>query len=233
MAVDAVTLGFAFGAGVATFFSPCSVGLLPAYAGYYAGTERAEGARGLASFFGGLRFGGAAALGILLVTLGGGALVYLLRTGLRLSSEVLAATFESLGLAVGVLLIVLGVVLLLPNAPSLAVRLRLSQKKTFAGMVSFGGVYALASVGCTLPLLFAVMAQAFTLDLAGGFLVFAAFGSGLATLMLAIGIAVSLAHGAVSCAIRSIVPYVKPASGVLMILAGAYVVVYYVVLVPR
>lgn len=232
MALDPVTLSFAFTTGVLTFFSPCAVGLIPAYVGYFTGladehgTERSTREAALA----GARFGGAAALGILVLFSLGGALIYVLRSRFSLASTTLLTTVEALGLAVGVGLVVLGVLMLAARAPSITLPVRAPRERTPLSMMAFGVVFAVASMGCTLPLFFAAVLQPALQDALSGLTAFVAFGAGIASLMFGVAVAMSVAEETARARLVQVMPYVRPVSGVVIVLAGLYVVYYYLTL---
>lgn len=232
MSVDPVVLGFAFSMGVATFFSPCSVALIPAYVGYFVGLE-GPGAKERptrASLAAGARFGGAAAAGILALLAAAGGLIWLARTRFSLSSERLLETVTGAGYAVGVLLVVLGLLMLAGRGPTVTLPIRAPRERTLLNMAGFGVVFAVASMGCTLPLVFSVIAQAATQGALGGFLTVLAFGAGTAVLMFVVSLALSLGQETARARLRVAMRYAKPASALLLVAAGVYVVYYYATL---
>lgn len=230
MVVDPVLIGLAFSAGVATFFSPCSVGLVPAYLAYYVGLdEPADDPR--QAVVAGARFGGAAAAGILAVAAGAGLVLYVLRSLLAVPSSLLGDGVWGLGVLVGVVLVGLGA-LMVAGRGSVSLPLRAPESKTVAGMAGFGVVFALASIGCTLPVFFFIVAQALFAGPIGGLVAFLVYGAGLAGLTLAIGIALSVAREQARDAIRRVLPHVKTAAGVLVAAAGVYTLYVYLWLVP-
>lgn len=231
--VDAATLGFAFGLGVSSFFSPCSVALVPAYVAYYsalpAGAETIAWHRSLVA---GARFGLASAFGAFAVFGGVGALIYYLRQNTPLSSTDLGRALSLLAVVIALLVIGLGVLLLLGREVSLRLPLKAPQTKTLASMFTFGAFYSLASLGCSGPLFLAAMAQVFSQTAMGGLLVLLVYGAGLGVFLLAAAIALSLAQDQARRWIRNAMRFAKPVSGVVMILAGLYVILYYVWLAP-
>ncbi|WP_436924103.1 cytochrome C biogenesis protein [Halosimplex amylolyticum] len=137
-------VGFALGAGVATFFAPCAFPLLPGYVGYF--LER-----------GGGDSPGAAAAAAALGSLGGFALIAggAYAIGRRLTS--LLPAFEPL---VGLALVAFGAATLVDRG-SATVPLP-SRPDSVVGFGLFGGAYALAAAGCVVPVSLGVVAQALT-----------------------------------------------------------------------
>lgn len=235
MALDMVVLGIAFSAGVATFFSPCGIALVPAYAGYFLGLDDREEAlqTPFSATVDGVKFGGAAALGALALFGTGGGLVYLVQQQLHVPSALMGTVVEYAALGVGVLIILFGALMLGSLTPSFTPSVKLPTKeKSFVGMAGFGVVFGLGSMGCTLPLFVSVAVQAFTQGPLGALASFLAYGAGLGALMLGTGVAMSIAKEETHAHLRKVTKYVKPASGVIMIAAGGYVIYYYTVLVP-
>ena len=99
------------------------------------------------------------------------------------------------------------------------------------GYFLFGLSYGLASLSCTLPIFLAVtglsVASNGFFESSGQFL-FYALGMGSVIVLLAI--AMSVFKGAMVGVLRGVLPYVQPASAVLMIVAGAYIVFYWLTL---
>lgn len=234
MAVDLGLVAFALGVGASTFFSPCAVALLPAYVAFFTGTGTARGGTrdeaptGRAAAWGGLRFGAAAALGAGILFAAGAAGVYLVRTRLGLlDSQGLLGAVAGLGLAVGLVLVALGVAMLLDRGPTVRLPLRAPRRRTVPAMVAFGGLFALGSIGCTLPVFLGVLGAALSQGPVGGTAVLAAYGLGLSGLLLVGSLALAVAEDRVTRALRRARRYARPASGALLVLAGLYVLVYY------
>lgn len=229
MAVDAGLVAFALGVGASTFFSPCSVALLPAYAAFFAGTGDDGDDRSMrASALGGLRFGTAAAAGAALVFAVGAVGVYLLRTRLGLlGSRGLLEAFTGLGLAVGLALVALGLLMLADRGPSFTLPVRAPRRRTVPAMVAFGALFALGSIGCTLPVFLGVVGAALSQGPLGGTAVLAAYGLGLSGLLLVGSLGLAVAEERVSGLIREARRHTRVVSGALLVAAGVYVIVYY------
>lgn len=147
MPIEAGLFGFAAGAAVATFFSPCVYALLPAYLGYVAqdvGTRPGLGAalsRGIASAIGAI-----AAFSIL------GAIALVVGDTLR---QVLPAVEVGIGL----LLVALGLAMVTSRFPHRTVSIP-RPSGSLSGFVAFGAGYAAAGAGCVAPVFFAVIVLA-------------------------------------------------------------------------
>ncbi|MDP9374261.1 MAG: cytochrome c biogenesis protein CcdA, partial [Chloroflexota bacterium] len=139
------------------------------------------------------------------------------------------------GLAVGVALVLAGG-LLLGGAASpaglggpLAGRLGgRARGGGLGGYLAYGLAYGLASLSCTLPVFLTVVGGALTADglaPAAGQLVLYALGMG--ALITALTLATALFKHAVVGGVRRALPYVEPVSAVLLLLAGAYIIYYW------
>ena len=99
------------------------------------------------------------------------------------------------------------------------------------GYFLFGLSYGVASLGCTLPIFLTVVGTSLAVsDLGtslGQFLLYA-LGMGLVIMALTLGMAV--AKGAMVGAVRKALPYVQPIGAWLMVIAGAYIVFYWLTL---
>lgn len=231
--VDWLTLTFAFGLGVGSFFSPCSVALVPAYVAYFVGVPAGAEPQGFRQgMAGGARFGLGASLGAFAIFGGAGALIYWIRTATDVSSPQLTMALAVVAILIALAVIAMGVLLLLGRDLSLTFAVKAPTSKTFASMVGFGAAYSLASLGCSGPLFLAAMAQVFSQGAIGGLLVLVFYGAGLSAFLLLSALVLAVAQERGRNWIRGAMRYVKPVSAVVMILAGLYVVYYYVALAP-
>jgi cytochrome c biogenesis protein CcdA len=207
-------------------FNPCGFALLPAYLGYYLddhhdvrGWRRARRAVTIALTV--------AASFALLFGLAG-----ILTT---LAASALTASLPWAGAAVGAVLIAIagclaaGRELTLPLAPRVAQRFKPATRvRGLGGYAAYGLAYGIASLGCTLPVFLAVVGTSLQqhglADAIGQFLLFAA-GMGIIITVLTLGTAWS-GDGLTSKA-RTLGRHVGWVSAVILWLAGAYVVYYW------
>jgi len=235
VAVDLGLVAYALGAGAIAFLSPCAVALLPAYAAFFLGTEGEETAERStgASLAAGVGVGGAAATGAAALFAVGAVGVYVLRSQLGVVNGAgLATTFRGLGIAVGAGLVVLGGAILAGRSPRLDLPLHVPDRRTVPAMATFGAAFALASLGCTLPVFLAVLALALQQPALGAAVTLAAYGVGLAGLLGAASVGLALGETWTRERLRAAQRYVRPVSAAVLVLAGLYVVNYYLELVP-
>lgn len=199
---------FAFGVGVATFFSPCVYSLLPGYVSFYVASTHAE----TAPLSGALGRGLAASMGAV-------------GTFLVLSAVAVGATeaFESvlpiLEPLIGIGLVVLGGLVIWKGVLTMSIELP-SRRASVLGFGIFGAVYALAATACVLPLFLSVAFLSFGLSLAGTAFVFGAYIAGFAIFMLAATVAVAVGQEAFLERFRSRSRLLTRAAGVVLVAAG-------------
>ncbi len=201
------TLAFAFGAGLASFASPCVFPLLPGYVAYYADRHDGEGAtRPLGQ-------GVAAAGGVLSVFAA-------LTVGVYAVGSRLVASVAQLEPAVGGVMIALGLVTVADRAPSVRVSLP-RRRNTLPNVFGFGAVYAVAAAGCTVPLLLAVVAQALAMAPLSGATVVTAYALGVAVPMLGATVAAGYGSDILSGGIDISSAAFTRIAGIVMVCAGA------------
>jgi cytochrome c biogenesis DsbD-like protein len=92
----------------------------------------------------------------------------------------------------------------------------------------YGLAYGAASLSCTLPIFLAVVGSAFT---AGGYLgaitQFLLYALGMGAVVIGVTLGVAVFRDAVVIKARAAMRYVEPASAVLLLLAGAYIIYYW------
>jgi cytochrome c-type biogenesis protein len=237
LAVDVFLVAFAFAAGVATFFSPCSVGLFPAYIGYFLGTDdrRYQGVgqpilgktptntdRVLRRTLRGVQMGLLASVGFFLLFLGMGGLVSLAGT------ELIGPYLKWISIGIGGTIIALGLLQLAGRNLSVPFFVAAPTKRGPFSIFAFGTGYALASLGCTLPIFISVLLASLTVaGITGTLLTLGAYAAGMALVMVVVTAALALTEGAAVAYVRRIVPHVKRASSLLMVLAGGIVIYFY------
>lgn len=231
-AADLIPLGYAFGAGMVATVNPCGFAMLPAYLGLYLGTDEGGGTKGSVE-----RRVGQALLVSLLVTAGFVLLFGVVGLLISAGARAVISYMPWIGLAIGVLLVGTGAWILSGGSLYLGVGDRLAaevgtpKQASVKGYFLFGLSYGLASLSCTLPVFLTVVGGTVA---ASGFLgasfqfVMYALGMGFVILLLTLGMA--LFKGAVVGTMRRGLPYVKTVSAILLIVAGAYIVYYWLTL---
>jgi len=213
-------MALAFAAGMVSTVNPCGFAMLPAYLSYFMGLDD-EGSR---SQIDGLRsaliVGGTVSLGFLLVF---GVTGILISAGLRSIID----WIPWLALAIGFGVVILGIALL--GGFDLNVgRLRPKRgrkERSARSVFTFGMAYAVASLSCTLPVFLTVVAgQVTQTSLISGLLTFVLYGLGMALVLVALTVALALGKSSIVGRFRSIMKHVNTISGVILVMAGFYIV---------
>jgi cytochrome c biogenesis protein CcdA len=96
------------------------------------------------------------------------------------------------------------------------------------GYFLFGVAYATASLSCTLPIFLAVtgisLASGNSIAAVGQFLVYAL---GMGSVIMLLTLALALFKGVMVKGMRQVIPYLQPVGAGFMVLAGAYIVFYW------
>jgi cytochrome c biogenesis protein CcdA len=214
-----------FGLGILAAFNPCGFAMLPAYLSYFLGLESTETTpRRLPTVVRGLAVGIVMTLGFTAVF---GTAGVLFATVINQSD-----VFEYLPyviIAVGVLLIPLGVMMLLGRQ----VTLRLPKMSRGTGSRSAGSVfmfgvsYAVVSLSCTIGLFIPAVSNSFTTDgIATGTGNFIAYAVGMGMVITFLTMSLALAKSNVAANMRRILPWITPVSGAVLVLAGVYMIDY-------
>ena len=225
-------LGFAFGAGVAAAFNPCGFAMLPAYMGLYLGVGDDEAKTSLTRQLAkALLVGASVTAGFVLLFALAGAVIGL---GAR---SLVGNVLPWLGLAIGVLLTLTGAWLLgggklyTALAQQAAERFGNPGTANVKGYFLFGLSYGTASLGCTLPIFLTVVGTSFAAsELTTSFAQFVLYALGMGLVIIALTLSMALFRGAMVSTMRRAMPYVQPVGTWLMIVAGAYIVFYWLTL---
>lgn len=220
-------VGYAFAAGMVASVNPCGVLLLPSYALYQLGTEEADfdqvpaAKRALKA----LLIGGTATAGFI-------AIFAIVGSVLAAGGRWLISAFPFAGLAIGGVMIVLGLWLLVTHKTigiMAASRVAISPQRNLRNVFLFGIVYAIGSLSCTLPIFLVVvggsLANQGLLAALGQFI---GYALGMGTVLIAVTLGTALFRETVSRLLRRIVPHVHRVSALFLVGAGAYLIYYWV-----
>ncbi len=213
--INWIFVSFAFGAGLAAFFSPCSVALLPGYVTYYLSKNSAKW-RVFSSVF----FAFEAILGFFFVFGSAGTLLLLI-------GQQVKTLIPSISVFSGFFLVFVGTNLLRGrDVLNSLMRYFKMSKKDQSGFL-FGVMYAVGALSCTFPLFISVVIAGI-IDNS----VFSSFGSllsyivGFSLLMLIITIGVGFARDFFQRNILKALPFVNKISAFLILFAGFYMIYY-------
>ncbi len=217
--MSAAALGLAFSAGLLASVNPCGFALLPGMVSLYLGqqepgyTSRTPWRRARD----GLLLGALVTTGFLLVFVVAGLL-------LAAGGGAVVRFFPWATVVVGAALVVLGLWLYLGR--DLTVRMLYLAAPRVAGsyraMVVYGVAYALASLGCTLPIFLIAVGAALPSGPLGSLVLFIAYSLGMGLVLTAVALGAALFKGVVASAMRRALPYVHQVSALLLVVAGGY-----------
>ena len=217
--MSGAALGLAFSSGILASVNPCGFAMLPSMVSFYLGQEEDDYAtRSLwRRACEGLALGALVTAGFLLVFVLAGVLV-------SLGAGSLARVFPWATVVIGTVLVVLGLRLYLGRG--LSVRMPSLEAARVAGsyraMFVYGIAYALASLGCTLPIFLIAVGAALGAGPLGSLALFAAYSLGMGLVLTAVALGAALFRGIVGMALRRALPYVRQVSALLLVVAGGY-----------
>jgi len=243
MAVDYPWLSYAFGLGVAAFFSPCAFPLLPGYVSYYLGqsamedgVETVDGGHRLAGIVPGAlptRLGQAALVGVLVsigffAVFGGFAALFVLAQD-QLYRYGILDKIALLELVVGLILVAMGAVMAAGwKFPTVTVALP-ERRRSAAGYVAFGVLYSLAAAGCTAGLFVGITFRALAQGPIAILATLGAYAAGMSVLMIGVTVATALGRDVIVRRLVKRTGTIYRVGGALLILAGLYELYLFVV----
>lgn len=221
-----IPFALAFSAGLVATINPCGFAMLPAYLSYFMGLDddRAAPASAAGGVGRGLVVGAVVSAGFLAVFGLAGILI-------TLGVQAVVDALPWAAMIVGVGVIGLGIAMLggfemravLPKVG------KATEGRQLRGVFMFGVSYAVASLSCTLPVFLVVVAGAIPqLGFVAGVATFLVYGIGMSTLLLVVTLALAVGKGAVVGWLRRSSQYVNRIAGGILILAGTYIVVFWI-----
>lgn len=213
--LDLALLTLALLGGFASFLSPCSFPLLPAYIAYWVGGVREVPAKNA------LKDGLISGLTII------SGIETTLLAVLLLPSQLVKVLIPSIPIVtggVGILLIALGLITLMGGTSTLPIRLDAAKfrgiKNPYVQKYLYGVVYAFNSLACVFPVLLMILAS----PLAGGelLILFLLFSAGIAVPMLMLTVSLALLGDVLARRFRRVLPYIKWVEGAVALAAGLY-----------
>ena len=220
---------FALAAGMASAVNPCGFAMLPAYLGIYLGDagDPEKAVRPIQQI-------GRAVLVGLTVTAGFVALFGIVGLIIGLGASFIGDLLQWLGLFIGIGLALVGAWMVGGGKLYTGVAARAAShmgnpaQVSMKGYFIFGISYGTASLSCTLPIFLAVVgisvAGRGALLVLSDFLLFA-LGMGMVIMALTLGMA--FFKTAMVGALRKTLPYTQPVGAWLMVIAGTYIVFYW------
>ena len=220
---------FALAAGMASAVNPCGFAMLPAYLGMYLGdaSDPEKAVRPVQQI-------GRAVLVGLTVTAGFVVLFGIVGLIIGLGASFIGDLLQWLGLVIGISLALVGAWMVGGGKLYTGVAARAAShmgnpaQVSMKGYFIFGISYGTASLSCTLPIFLAVVG--ISVAGRGGSLVlsdFLLFALGMGMVIMALTLGMAFFKTAMVGALRKILPYTQPVGAWLMVIAGTYIVFYW------
>ena len=223
---------FALAGGMASAVNPCGFAMLPAYLGMYLGANLNEEQKNnpFRTLGRALLIGGAVSAGFVILFGIAGAIV-------GVSASFVGQVLPWLGLVIGVGLVIIGAwmagggKLYIGLAARAADRMGNPNEVGAKGYFMFGLSYGTASLGCTLPIFISVVGigvAGFSITTVVGNFFLYALGMGLVIMGMTLGMAIF--KGAMVTLMRKALPYIQYVAAGFMVVAGAYIIFYWLTL---
>jgi cytochrome c biogenesis protein CcdA len=225
--IDGTSAAFALLLGAVAAFNPCGFALLPAYITVIVTGSADELLTRVQALRRAVVFGLAMTAGFVAVFTGFGLLFGAVNVALQGS---VLPYLPYVTVTLGVVLIGFGLAMALGHEiPGLRVRpvAGRAPRADAWSQVLYGVSFALASLSCTIAPFFAVVTQ--SLDASspvGAVAPFVIYGAGMGTAVLVVSLAAAFAGAAVGRALRKRTGAILRTGGVIMVLAGLWVIVY-------
>lgn len=215
-------LVLAFTTGVVVTVNPCGFAMLPAYLSFFVGVDADDPAAGAAPKLGrAAAVGGAVTIGFVGTFAAVGVVVN------RLTDSVYEIA-PWVSVVIGVVMAGLGVALVsgrkvTVSGPHLD---RGGRSRGAGSMALFGMSYAIASIGCTLPLFVGTMSTMFGRSLSEGAQYFLAYSAGFGLVITALSMTLAAGKRSLASSLRQLLPFVHRVAGGLLVVTGAYIAYY-------
>ena len=212
------------GLGMLAAINPCGFAMLPAYLMYFLGLEGSRPGSQRASVIRALIVSVSTSAGFVAVFLVVGTIA-------RLFTNSLVVNAKYVSLVIGIALIVFGCFMLAGWRPKFAM-LQIAQGKertqTVRSMFGFGIAYAVASLGCTIPLLISSVFGTFSTDgYVSGVISTTLYGVGMGLTVTGLTVTLAFASGGLLRVLRSAMRYLDLVAAVFLIATGMYLTWYW------
>lgn len=216
-------IGLALIAGGLSTLNPCGFSLLPAMLSLYISTDAGEQASTASRMGASLRAGARVTAGFLSVFIVVGVpVIYGLRSIVR--------AVPWAGAGAGIAITIAGLMILSGRHIGFNLNLRPRGRSGAAppSMYLFGVAYALASLGCTLPVFLSVVGASLAVRGSGAAtIVLAAYAVGMGAVMMTLALLAGGARDRLGQILRRALPRMQRISGALLVAAGVYLSYYW------
>lgn len=216
---------FSFLQGVLAFFAPCAVALLPGYIMVFISRNSENDGQLSSRLLRGLKLAMLSIAGILTIYLIAGTVIVV-------AAQLLKDYMKWITVGMGGGLMFLGVLLIIGKNLSFTINVKQpTNRSEMTEAFVFGTAYAIGALGCLFPLFLVVATQAMaapTIMEGASYLV--AYFSGICLMMISAILLSVFAKDLLMKYLRKILPHMGRITGTVLILAGAYVIYYQMVL---
>ena len=215
---DPILLSFAFLAGIAAFFNPCGMVILISYISHYFKGAAEKGF--VRNILHGLAAGGLATLGfITLFTITGFAIVFI--------GNSVRAFLPWITAFLGGVLILLGIGILFGKSFGLQIHTKAVKGKGFFSFYQYGLLYALASLGCVLPIFLTVVVSSLaSASIFDGLSVFVAYSIGMGIIMMIVTAGLATSKQVLIKKIKAFLPKMNKINAIILIAVGLYLIYF-------
>lgn len=230
---NAALFSLAFSAGLISFLNPCGFALLPVYITYYFKNEGLEKSSLVRRIFAGLFFG-------LMVSLGFAAVFSIIGVITNYIGKGLLRYVGWFDLLIGILLVIIGFIFLfnlsatinLNKLTIIGEKLKANKSKNkYVSFFLYGMGFAIASLGCTLPIFLLVVASAIKANgFFNGVVVFLIYAAGMSLFMILFSIGVALSKTIIEKTLKRWMPYIYKLGAIVVVIAGIYLIYNQIVL---
>lgn len=231
--VNYALASLAFSAGLVSFVNPCGFALLPVYITYYFKNEELEKSTLWKRLFIGLIFG-------LMVSFGFVAIFSLIGFIVSYIGRGLLKYVGWFDLFIGVLLVIIGFIFLfnlnakinLSKITNFGEKLKSNKlKNKYLQFFFYGMGFAIASLGCTLPIFLLVVTTAIQqTGIANGIIIFLIYAAGMSFFMILFSLGVAFSKTIIEKTLKKWMPYIYKLGAVIVVIAGLYLIYNQVVL---
>jgi cytochrome c-type biogenesis protein len=217
-------MGLSFLRGMVAAVNPCGFVLLPTYLVFFLGLELRQGSAvsQRATVRRALLVSGAVSAGFMAIFLAVGLVSYHFTNWINQHAK-----YATVVIAVG--LVAMGVAMLFGwKLPITTPRLDAGGRdRTVGSMFVYGVAYAIASIGCTIPLFLSTLFSTRRDGVLGGAANVLAYGAGMALLVTALTVTLAVANTGLLRVLRGGARYVETISAVFVIVSGLYLLYYF------
>ncbi len=220
-----ILISLAFSAGILSFLSPCSVGMIPAYIGFYIKSNEDKSWK---KIYLGLFRGIALALGFSTIFIIFAIIIFVF-------GNIIINVIPVITVFIGIIIICLGISTLINRGLSLNifhqfqsdVDKKVKKNNNILSIYLFGLLYGLVSLGCSFPLFISVVLSTFIeKNYFNTIVVGLSYLAGVFLISLLLSFLLAVSNTFIEDKLFRYRKFVNKIAGVIMILAGLYIIYY-------